>query len=147
MSLKKTLQLLGLLLVPVFSVALLASPTASAAKCNVSVLAYPSWYSGLEGCTNKSGSDSGDKPEIKKLNDIWVIALNAAQWIIVTVGYVALAMIIWGGFQYIIAQGEPSKIESAKSSLMNAIIGLVIALSAVIIIQTVQRAINGDLFP
>lgn len=144
-TIRKTSQILGVLLVSVFSTLLFLAPTANAAPvtCDKSLLGYPAWNKGLQ-CDDKTGMVVA---EGMKLNDVWGIALNIVQWIIVTVGYVALAMIIWSGFQYMIAQGEPSKIESAKSSLLNAVIGLVIALSAVIIIQTIQRAITGDLLP
>lgn len=140
---QRLLKQFGLLLVPVLSMVLLVAPTANAKTCDKSMLAYPAWNNGLQ-CDDTTGAVI---EKDMKLNDIWIIVLNIVQWIIVTAGYVALAMIIWSGFQYMIAQGEPSKIEAAKSSLMNAIIGLVIALSAVIIIQTIQRAITGDLLP
>lgn len=127
---------LGVFIVAVFSMSILFSPQVNAAACDKSALGYPAWNNGLE--CNKDGTLQNDKLE---LNSVWVIALNAIQWIIVTVGYVALGMIIWGGFQYITGQGEPSKIEAAKSSLLNAVIGLVIVLSAVMILRTVQTAI------
>lgn len=133
-------KLLSLLL-PVLAVSVLFAAPVSAAKCDSNLLAYPAWHNGLQ-CETVG---STTQVKLGELNDIWIVVLNIVQWIIITAGYVALGMIIWSGFQYMIAQGEPSKIEAAKSSLMNAIIGLVIALSAVIIIQTIQRAITGDL--
>lgn len=124
----------GMFLLPVLTVSMLFSAPVSAATCDKTVLAYPAWYNGLD-CTN-------GVVQVNDINKIWIIVLNIVQWIIITVGYTALVMIIVSGFQYITAQGEPSKIESAKSSLLNAIIGLAIALSAVLIVRTIQVYIN-----
>lgn len=116
----------------VFSVQVLA------AKCQeVYVLAYPGWYNGLT-CT-------GSQPALTNLNDTWVIVMNIIQWIIITAGYAAVVFIIVGGFMYMTAQGEPSKIAEAKKSITNAIIGLVVALAAVMIVRTVQGAISGSI--
>jgi hypothetical protein len=134
---KQTLwQRFGAFIIPVVTMSMMFSAPVSAATCNSSVLAYPAWYNGLQ-------CDKG-VVQITEINQIWVIVLNVVQWIIITVGYVTLGMIIWGGFQYITGQGESSKIEAAKSTLLNAIIGLVIALAAVLIVQTIKTAVvNG----
>jgi type IV secretory pathway VirB2 component (pilin) len=71
--------------------------------------------------------------------------MNIIQWIIITAGYAAVVFIIVGGFMYMTAQGEPSKIAEAKKSITNAIIGLVVALAAVMIVRTVQGAISGSI--
>ncbi len=120
------------------SVALIASPV-GAAKCpEVNLLAYPAWYNGLE-------CDAQGTPAPTSLDAVWVIVLNIVQWLIVTVGYVALYFIIWGGFKYITAAGDSSKITSAKGAITNAVIGLVIALAAVMIVRTVQGAVYGKM--
>lgn len=109
-----------------------------AAKCQeVYVLAYPGWYNGL--------TCNGSQPALTNLNDTWVIVMNIIQWIIITAGYAAVVFIIVGGFMYMTAQGEPSKIAEAKKSITNAIIGLVVALAAVMIVRTVQGAISGSI--
>ena len=106
----------------------------SAAPCKaVNVMAYPAWYNGLQ-C-------EGAQPKLTKLNDTWVIAMNIVQWIIVTAGYAAVVFIIIGGFTYMTASGEPAKIAQAKNSVLYAVIGLVVALAAVLIVRTVQAAI------
>jgi hypothetical protein len=42
------------------------------------------------------------------------------------VGAIAVVMIVWGGFKYITAGGDSGKIASAKSTLIYAVVGLVI---------------------
>ena len=46
------------------------------------------------------------------------------------VGIVAVAMIIFGGVRYSISQGDPGKVKKAKDTIMYAVIGLVVTLSA-----------------
>ena len=122
------------------SLALLAPTTSAmpalqfAAKCpGGGVLNFPAWYDGLQ-C-------DGSQPTISKLNDFWVIALNVVGMLIALVSYFALGYIIWGGFKYIKSQGQPNAIGEAKMAIIQAIAGLVIALSSFAIIRFVQGMI------
>ncbi|OGL32232.1 hypothetical protein A3F64_01515 [Candidatus Saccharibacteria bacterium RIFCSPHIGHO2_12_FULL_42_8] len=62
------------------------------------------------------------------------ITLNILNIIMVLAGYVAVAYVIWGGFKYLTANGDSGSIASAKKTITNALIGLLISLSAVAII-------------
>jgi hypothetical protein len=94
-------------------------------------LTLPTWYRGLDfdstTCTVK----------LSGLNDIWKIALNLIEIMLQVAGYVAGGYMVWGGFKYIKSQGNPQNIASAKGTLMNAAIGLGIALSSVGIVNFV----------
>ncbi len=114
-------------------------PTSSvyAAKCKNEPSLLPGakpWYSGL--C--KPGSDDNHPT-----NDIQLttpaesagkITLNILNIILVLAGYVAVAYVMWGGFKYMTANGDSGSISSAKKIITNALIGLLISLSAVAII-------------
>ena len=122
---------------------LFVSPTASAEACRNSdgVMGFPAWYKGLE-CDAMTGGGqtvnvSGD------INKIWIIVMNIVQWLIVAAGYVAVFFIIFGGFKYIVAKGEPDKINNARVTIINAIIGLIIVLASVAFIRTIQASISG----
>ncbi|MFH0969727.1 MAG: hypothetical protein V1804_04420 [Patescibacteria group bacterium] len=58
-----------------------------------------------------------------------------------TVGIAALLMITIGGFMYMVSAGNTSKMDVAKKVIINAIIGLIIALTAYLILYI----INPDL--
>lgn len=60
--------------------------------------------------------------------DIWPIAAVVFEDLIMIAAYVALAFVIVGGFQMITSQGEPEKFKNARGTLINALIGLVIAI-------------------
>ncbi|OGZ41857.1 MAG: hypothetical protein A3C80_04095 [Candidatus Ryanbacteria bacterium RIFCSPHIGHO2_02_FULL_45_43] len=53
----------------------------------------------------------------------------------------AFIMLIIGGLQYIAAAGNPSRISEAKSRIIHAVLGLLLAALSVVIL----RAINPDL--
>lgn len=65
------------------------------------------------------------------------VLTKAARLLAVVVGVVAVIMIIIGGFQYIIASGDPSNIQNAKNTVFYAIIGLLVAALAQSIISFV----------
>lgn len=97
------------------------------------ILSFPKWQNKLPG--------SCDKPQIKELNDFWVIALNLVEILLQLVAYVSAGYVVWGGFKYLKSEGEPNKISEARSAIMAAVIGLVIALTSVAIVAYVQGAI------
>lgn len=54
-------------------------------------------------------------------------------------GLAMFVMLIIGGFKYLTAQGDPKAIESAKTTLTRAILGLILAISAWMIILFISR--------
>ncbi len=123
----------------VFSTPALAVPCANANG----FLGFPAWFKGLQ-CDPVAGG--GQTVNMGgKIENIWVIVLNIIQILIVAAGYIAVYFVAWGGFQYIKAAGEPDKIKSAKDTLVNAIIGLIIVLASVAIVRTIQAGIIGTI--
>lgn len=58
-------------------------------------------------------------------------------------GSLFLVLIMYGGFQYMFAQGEPEKIKSAKTTIVNAILGMIIVAASYAIANYVLTAISG----
>lgn len=58
------------------------------------------------------------------------------------VGVLAVGIIIFGGIRYMISQGDPGKIKKAKDTILYAVIGLVIALSAYGITMFIMGSIS-----
>lgn len=65
------------------------------------------------------------------------ILTKAAGILALIVGVASVIMIIIGGFQYVLASGDPTNINNAKNTILYAIIGLVVALLARVIISFV----------
>jgi cytochrome bd-type quinol oxidase subunit 2 len=68
------------------------------------------------------------------LSGFIVIILN---WLIGFAGVICVVMIIVGGYSYMTAGGDESKVKDASKTLTNAIIGLVICFIAVILVNYV----------
>lgn len=58
------------------------------------------------------------------------VLTKTANLIAVVVGIASVIMIIISGFKYITSSGDPSNIKSAKDTLMFAVVGIVITVSA-----------------
>lgn len=121
------------------SVATLATSTTSAgAPRNATtgcvggaILTFPCWYRGIP-------LNAQNVPQVTTLNAVWIIVLNVIEMFMQLVGYFAAGYIIWGGFKYMKSQGNSQNIASAKSTIMNAAIGLGIALTSVAIVNFVS---------
>ncbi len=68
-----------------------------------------------------------------------VLLINYALYI---VGAIALIMLIYGGFQYIISGGNEEAVEKAKKIITYAVIGLIV----VIISWVIVYAVIGEIF-
>lgn len=53
-----------------------------------------------------------------------------------------LLMLVWGGLEWITAGGDKSKLESARSRIMQSIIGVVVLASAVAIFSLMQQILG-----
>ena len=95
------------------------------------------WYAGLtegDNCEIKHSEFEGEN--IK--NAVWKIVLNIASDILAVVGYLAIIFVIWGGYQYMMARGDPGMVAKGKKTITNALIGLAICMLA----STITGAIS-----
>ena len=72
-------------------------------------------------------------------NSLDKIISNVVNFLSVLVGIVAVIMIMVGGFKYATAAGDSGKVSSAKSTIVYAVIGLVI----VALSQTIVKFVIG----
>lgn len=90
-------------------------------------LGFPTWYRGLtcdgDGHIQLNGGQS-------IFESVIIVGLNVVDIVLRLVGLVAIAFIIYGGFQYLIARGEPSNIVKAKTTITRAVIGLVVGIAS-----------------
>lgn len=91
--------------------------------------------SALTGKTS-CATDSSTGPSVSKLITTIVSILS---WV---VGIASVIMIIVGGFRFITSGGDSNSVASARSTVLYAVIGLVIAAFAQIIVQFVLQKIQ-----
>lgn len=147
---KKVLLTGGLLLWGmVGSVALGASPllsTDASAACDKRFLTMPVWYRGL-GPDCASGADINsvqDNPELGgKLGvAIMIVGLNVVEMLMHVAAYVASAFVIIGGFQYMLSMGSSDGNAKGRKTILNAVIGLVISLIAIVVVSYLFRTLQ-----
>ena len=69
--------------------------------------------------------------------DVQDTAKNVINWIIGIIGFLAVVMIVVGGFNYTLSQGDAAKVKKAKDTIIYGVVGLVIALLAFAIVNLV----------
>ena len=146
---KKIASIVAILVLALTGVVAVVPNEASAAgkKCNASThfLGIKAWYDGLlddQTCDIKSPEAAFGAGDDGLRKYIWTIALNITSMILGIVGYLAIALVMWGGIQYITAQGDVSKAARGKKTVTNSIVGLIIVMSASIISSTVSGIIS-----
>lgn len=120
-----------------------ATPTAMAADkyqdCpkEPKILTMEPWYHGL--CDSKGEvAILNEKPPDDLTGFVTKLLLNLLSIALQIGGYVAVGFVIWGGMKYIIAAGEPGKLVKAKTTIQNALIGLLIVVASVAIVDFIQ---------
>ena len=107
------------------------------------------WYSGLTTTVTDANNQQScalkkpDKGDVPLQQYIWMIVLNILVDLFFLVGFAALGFVIYGGFLYMTSAGDPSRAASGKNTLLHATIGLVIALLANVITNTLINVIFG----
>ena len=109
--------------------------------CSQSFLGMRPWFSGLP-MGNNCSIMAPSEAEMPKF--IWTIVLNVLYDLSLVVGVITTGFIIYGGYVYITAEGDRSKAEKAKKTISAAIIGLIIALAATVIINTITAVLLGS---
>ncbi|MDD5527904.1 MAG: pilin [Patescibacteria group bacterium] len=92
-------------------------------------------------CTSPNGCGN------YSLNDILQVAVNVSNWILGSIGAIALLFFVYGGFVFILSGGNEEKVREGKTILMNAIIGLVIVFASYLIIQFSAGLLGANVAP
>lgn len=112
---------------------------------------FPTWYKYLSPNVNASGDllniqggvfdaskniPANCTPVISGINDFWLIGLGVIDILLRVAVLIAIFFVMLGGFKYVAARGQnggggtPDKLNTAKLTVYDALIGLVIAIVA-----------------
>ncbi len=111
-----------------------------AAGCDNSFFGFPTWHKYLDE-VNSPGYACTKK--LNSLNDIWLIALALAEILLRVVIVIAIIYVLVGGFKYMTSRANPDKTQAAKNTVLDALIGLVIAIVATAVIAFVAGRFKG----
>ena len=121
-------------------------------NCERTFLGFPVWFRGLTvsntNCElkrlDKESPDFAEITDKSKILPIYIgkIVLNVVEMLLMAVGYVAVGFILYGGFMYLTSGGNAENVKKAKSAITGAVIGLVICLTAIIIVNFIFGVIS-----
>ena len=135
-----------------------ASPVAHAQqtqveKCNpTDFLGLSPWYEYLGDklttsceikCFNFVEQGKSDIPCGDGKSDIPLVLLAVVDDLLRIAGLVSVGFTIYGAFQYVISQGEPEATARAQKTVMSALIGVAVAMVAVISVSFIGKKFGG----
>ena len=139
---------------PVFGIVGTQNASAQAAApvtgkdCEKNFLGIHPWFRGLSVVVDTKcvvagpGQTLDNGTTLDLTGYIWRIVLNVIDIVLALIGYVAFFFILYGGFQFLVGGSNPGQIEKARKTILNASIGLVIALGAVAVVNLIFRILG-----
>lgn len=101
-------------------------------------LVFPKWYKYLHSVPGVNPC----APQITSLGDIWLIAAAVIEVLLRVAAIIAVIFVVYAGFSYTTSQGDPEATGRAKGTLVNALVGLAIAVTAAVLVAFLARSIN-----
>ncbi len=95
-----------------------------------------------ESADDLTGVSRMEETGLSTERDIRVIIARVIRVVLFFLGTLAVILIIYAGFVYMTSQGEADKVKQAKDIFKNAIIGLLIVLSAYAIVSFIFRSMG-----
>lgn len=92
------------------------------------------------GGSSVAGTASGGTICDSQGDDFYEIMKTIINTILMVLGMVAVIMIVIGGIRYTTSNGEASQIQSAKNTVLYAVVGLIVAILAFAIVNFVVEA-------
>lgn len=83
--------------------------------------------------------DTSSLPKAGTDSSLIVNVLNIVFGLLAGVAFIS---VVYGGFKYVLSQGEPDKITKAKDIILYSIIGLIVSFSAFGIVNVFIKAIS-----
>lgn len=112
------------------------------AACVHGFFGFPTWYQYLPA----NDFDTNSACQLSSFHypeDLAPVALAAVDIALTIAGMTAVFFVIYGGIQYVISQGEPDKTAGAKSTITNALVGLVLAGVAIAVVGFIGAQLGG----
>ncbi len=112
--------------------------------CTSQILGLPVWYKYLEldaNCEVVGPADENGQFDWEQAAGF--VALAVFEILLRLGGIVAVGFVIYGGFRFITSQGEPENAASARQTVLNAIIGLVITIISASVVSFIASRLTS----
>jgi hypothetical protein len=109
---------------------------------------WPTWYQYLPQDSEcnvlpiRYGDDADTENPINLGATAGAVLLSIIEIMLWIAGVVAIGFVVYGGIRYTMSQGAPDKLQAARQTILNGIIGLVIAVLAVAIVNLVSNILS-----
>lgn len=119
--------------------------TASAEACSKNFFGLKPWFAYLP------DENFGENCEIIDFNilpaennpsDVVAVVLSIVDNLVRIAALVSVIFVVVGGVKYVTSQGEPEGVKGAKDSIINALIGLVIAIIAATVVSFIGNQLS-----
>jgi hypothetical protein len=120
-----------------------AVANAGPAQCSgtsSSLLNFPTWYKYVDHGWNPETNGCDVRARIP--DDLAAIGFAIFEIILRIAGIAAVFFVMYGGFLYLTSQGEPDRAANGRTTIVNALTGLLIAMLATAIVNLVARNIT-----
>jgi len=82
-------------------------------------------------------------PSPSSSDPVATVLENVMQWLLAVIGVVGIIAFVISGVQYLMAAGDQNIIETAKRNMKWSIVGIVVALSGLIILNFIFNIMDG----
>ena len=104
-------------------------------------LLFPSWYHYLPSTNDPTTGLC--TPSLTNITDVWLIIAAVIEILLRIAGLAAVVLVVYGGIQYTTSQGEPDKTSKARTTIINALTGLAIAVLAASAVAFIAGRFSG----
>lgn len=105
---------------------------------------FPHWYKYLDvRQLTINGEKTCQVVDFSIPGDLTLVALAILDMLLRLAGMVAVGFVVYGSIQYVTSQGEPDGVKKAQNTIVNALIGVVIALVAAATVSFIGRQLVG----
>lgn len=99
-------------------------------QCVHGILGIPPWYEYLDVKYIPNDPVNNCTPAISGINDLWLIGLAAIEILTRIAILVSIMFVLYGGIKYSMSRANAERVNSAKSTLIDALTGLIISIVA-----------------
>jgi len=96
----------------------------------------PTWYEYLRFTCDANGKHI---PLVVSINAVWLIVAALINILLRIAAVVAIGFVIYGGVQYITSRGNPEKAAQARTTIISALIGLVLSTAAAALVTYIAH--------
>lgn len=97
----------------------------------------PTWYSFLPGITDPTTHQC--IPQFTNINDTWLVVAAIIEILLRIAAIIAVVMVIIGGVTFTTSQGNPEEAAKARNTLIYAMIGLLVSISAAVLVTFIAK--------